>query len=83
MILKTKGENIMKEFLQEWGNTILTAIAIMALIGIVVFLKPTMKSAFESTFTSFSNQMQSAVDDNAGSGEATGSESSGSAAAGN
>ncbi len=74
----------MKEFLQEWGNTILTAIAILSLIGIVVFLKPTMKSAFESTFTSFSNQMQSAVDDNAGSdASGSGSDASGGAATGN
>lgn len=52
----------MKEFLQEWGTTILTGIAVMALVAIIILLKPTMQSAFEGMFDKFSSQMDRVTD---------------------
>lgn len=52
----------MKEFLQEWGTTILTGVAVLALIAIIVLLKPTMQKAFNNVFDKFTTQIDSAVD---------------------
>lgn len=52
----------MKEFLQEWGTTILTGIAVMALVAIIFLLRPMMKQAFENTFNKFTDQMNSITD---------------------
>ena len=52
----------MKEFLQEWGTTILTGVAVLALIAIIILLKPTMQKAFNNVFDKFTAQIDSAVD---------------------
>lgn len=44
----------MREFLQEWGATILTAIAVVALIAIVLLFKDDIKDKLSNTFNSVS-----------------------------
>lgn len=52
----------MREVIKEWGGVILSVIAFIALIGVVVTLKPTINSAFSETLEQFSNQMDEALD---------------------
>lgn len=52
----------MKEFLQEWGTAIITAVAVVALIAVVVSLRPIIKSEFSSVLQDFKNQKNIAME---------------------
>ncbi len=46
----------MQDFLKEWGPAIITAVAVLTIIGIVRFLSPNIKNSLDNILTEFGNQ---------------------------